>query len=63
MDDEQIDELLKRADAGDVQAQKQVDEWIERALGPLLTTPPTADAPRRGVVVGYDQLECGCGGA
>jgi hypothetical protein len=63
MDDEQIDELLKRADAGDAYAQKLVDEWIARALGPLLTTPPVADAPRQGVVIGYDQLECCCGGA
>lgn len=62
-DDEQIDELLKRAEAGDVHAQRRVDEWIARALGPLLTTPPIADAPGQGIVVGYGQLECCCGGA
>lgn len=61
MDDEQIDELLRRATAGDAHAQNQVDEWIARALGPLLTTPPIPDA-RKGLIVGYDQLECCCGG-
>lgn len=63
MDDQEIDELLKRAEAGDAHAQNQVDEWIARALGPLLTTPPIVDVPRQGVVVGYDRLECCCGGA
>jgi hypothetical protein len=63
MDDQEIDELLKRAEAGDAHAQNQVDEWIARALGPLLTTPPIIDVPRQGVVIGYDQLECCCGGA
>ncbi|MFO1301792.1 MAG: hypothetical protein U1F17_15755 [Burkholderiaceae bacterium] len=55
MDDQEIDELLKRAEAGDAHAQNQVDEWIARALGPP-TTPPIIDVPRQGVVIGYDQL-------
>lgn len=62
MSDEQIDELLQRAAAGDVHAQNQLDEWIARALGPLIATPPIAEA-RKGVVVGYDQFKCSCGGA
>lgn len=40
MTDERIEDLLKRADAGDYEAQRQVDAWIAEALGPVCATAP-----------------------
>ncbi len=40
MTNEQIEDLLERADAGDYEAQKQVDAWIAEALEPVCTTAP-----------------------
>lgn len=62
MTDDQIEDLLKRAADGDNEAQAKVDAWIAEALGPVCTTAPIEDT-REGEIVGYDQLECCCGGA
>lgn len=43
MNDDQIDELLRRAAEGDLDAQTAVDAWIAEALGPLCTTEPLSD--------------------
>jgi len=38
--DEHLDQLMRRANAGDDDALAEVDAWIEEALGPLCKTPP-----------------------
>lgn len=63
MIDNQIDELLQRAADGDSEAQARVDAWIAEALEPVCTTAPMEALGHSGVVVGYDQLECCCGGS
>lgn len=40
MTDEQLDELMRRVNAGDGEAQAQVDAWIEEALSAICATGP-----------------------
>lgn len=40
MTDQQLDELLRRVNAGDLEAQAQIDAWIEEALGAICATAP-----------------------
>jgi hypothetical protein len=63
MTDQQIDELLQRAADGEYEAQARVDAWIAEALGPVCATAPMEIPERSGTVIGYDRLECCCGGA
>lgn len=38
--DEQLDELMRRVETGDREAQMQIDAWIEEALGAVCATAP-----------------------
>lgn len=40
MTDEHIDELMRRINAGDREAQILIDAWIEEALGAVCTSAP-----------------------
>lgn len=40
MTDQQLDELLRRVNDGDEEAQTQIDAWIEEALGAICVTAP-----------------------
>ncbi|MFO1299892.1 MAG: hypothetical protein U1F17_05795 [Burkholderiaceae bacterium] len=40
MTDEQLDELMRRVETGDREAQMQIDAWIEEALGAVCATAP-----------------------
>jgi len=40
MTDEQLDELMRRVETGDREAQVQIDAWIEEALGAICATAP-----------------------
>lgn len=40
MTDEQLETLMRRVDAGDREAQRQIDAWIEEALGAICATAP-----------------------
>lgn len=65
MTDDQLDELMKRVNAGDSEAQAQIDAWIEEALGAVCVTTPVA---REAEIVDPEELLdsvcCGsCSGA
>ena len=45
MTDEQLDQLMRRVEAGDDEAQALIDEWIEQALGPAI---PAGETGARG---------------
>lgn len=62
MSDEAIEKLLRRAAKGDAEAQAHVDAWIAEALGPTIATAPLEPPATTGVIFGYDQLDCCCGG-
>lgn len=40
MTDGQLDELMRRVNEGDDEAQSQIDAWIEEALGAICATAP-----------------------
>lgn len=40
MTDEHLDELMRRVNAGDREAQILIDAWIEEALGAICATAP-----------------------
>lgn len=40
MTDEALDELMRRVETGDREAQMQIDAWIEEALGSIRATAP-----------------------
>jgi len=40
MTDGQLDEIVRRAKAGDREAQARIDAWIEETLGAISATPP-----------------------
>lgn len=45
MTDEQLDQLMRRVEAGDEEAQALIDDWIEQALG---TAVPALETGARG---------------
>ena len=60
MTDYELEALMQRVNAGDSEAQAEIDIWIEQALGSVYVAPPLDDDERTAEIVGYDRLEC-CG--
>lgn len=60
MTDEQLDQLMKRANAGDDDALADIDAWIEQALGPLCVTAPIdSEVPRPYAASSEESVCCG----